>query len=86
MILGNYHVEFNPDLNINTISSYKSIRSKFIPKYINIYEHKYSDLKKLYLDALTYSKYYLYYRTQNCIYSPEIMEIIYNIDFDNTKY
>jgi hypothetical protein len=81
MILGNYHVEFNTNLNINSISSYKIIRNKFFAKYISIYEYKYSDKKTLYTDALIYSKYYLYYKTQNCIYSPEIMDIIYNIDF-----
>lgn len=83
MILENYHVEFDPFLNINSVSSYKTIRSKFINKYINIYDYKYSDRKELYSDAIIYSKYYLYYKTQNCIYSNDIMEIIYNIEFNS---
>jgi hypothetical protein len=33
-----------------------------------------SNKKTLFEDALTYSKYYLYYKTQNCIYDNEIMD------------
>ena len=80
MIFENYFINYDNTLNINLISSYKTIRTKFIGKFINMYSYKYSDTSKLYLDALDYSKYYLYYKTQNCIYSNEIMDIIYNIE------
>ena len=81
MIFENYFINYNNELNINSISSYKTIRTKFIGKFINMYSYKYSDISKLYSDALDYSKYYLYYKTQNCIYSNDIMEIIYNIEY-----
>lgn len=81
MIFENYFINYNNELNINSISSYKTIRTKFIGKFINMYSYKYSDISKLYSDALDYSKYYLYYKTQNCIYSNDVMEIIYNIEY-----
>ena len=81
MIFEKYFINYDDTLNINTLSSYKTIRTGFIGKFINMYEYKYSDKNKLYSDAITYSKYYLYYKTQNCIYSQDIMEIIYNIEF-----
>ena len=31
-------------------------------------------------DAIIYSKYYLYYKTVNCIYDKEIMDIMYFCD------
>ena len=80
MIFENYFINYDNALNINLISSYKTIRTIFIGKFINMYSYKYSDKSKLYSDSLDYSKYYLYYKTQNCIYSNEIMEIIYNIE------
>ncbi len=80
MIFENYFVNYNNSLNINLITSYKNIRSKFIVKYINLYQYEYTDNEKLFLDALIYSKYYLYYKIQNCVYDTNIMEIIFNID------
>lgn len=81
MIFEKYFTNYDDTLNINTISSYKTIRTGFIGKFINMYSFKYNNKDKLYSDAITYSKYYLYYKTQNCIYSEDIMEIIYNIEF-----
>ncbi len=80
MIFENYFVNYNNSLNINLITSYKNIRSKFIVKYINLYQYEYTDNEKLFSDALIYSKYYLYYKIQNCVYDDNIMEIIFNID------
>ncbi len=80
MIFENNFINYNNSLNINLITSYKNIRSKFIVKYINLYQYEYTDNEKLFLDALIYSKYYLYYKIQNCVYDTNIMEIIFNID------
>jgi hypothetical protein len=55
--------------------------NKFINKYIRLYIDNYDNKKKLFEDALTYSKYYLYYKTQNCIYDNEIMDILQNVDY-----
>ncbi len=81
MIFENKHIDFNSKLNISSISSYRIIMSKFINKYIRINQDNYESKNKLYEDAVIYSKYYLYYKTQNCIYDNEIMEIIQNIDY-----
>ena len=80
MIFENNFINYNNSLNINLITSYKNIRSKFIVKYVNLYEHKYINKQKLFTDALIYSKYYLYYKIQNCVYDDDIMEIIFNIE------
>ncbi len=80
MIFENYFINYDNSLNINLISSYKIIRSKFIIKYVNLYEHDYINKQKLFEDALIYSKYYLYYKIQNCVYDNKIMEIIFNIE------
>lgn len=80
MIFDNYYINLSNTLCINTINPYKTIRNRFFVKYIEMYSHNYSDREKMYLDALTYSKYYLYYKIYNCVYSNEIMEIIFNID------
>jgi len=39
--------------------------------------------KKLYSDALIYSKYYLYWKIYGCVYSDEIMNMLYDIEFVN---
>jgi hypothetical protein len=81
MIFEKIYTKLDNNLNICAISSYKIIMSKFINKYIEINELNYSDKKKLYDDAIIYSKYYLYYKTQKCVYSEEIMETIYNVEY-----
>ncbi len=83
MILDQFYIEHDQKLNITSISSYKIIINKFINKFIKIYSHKYTKKDELYRDALIYSKYYLYHKTQNCIYPDDIMNIIYDIDFTN---
>jgi hypothetical protein len=81
MFFENNYIIFNNKLNINSISSYKVIMTKFINKYINIYKDNYPEnSNQLLNDSLIYSKYYLYYKSINCTYSNEIMEILYNID------
>lgn len=55
--------------------------TKFINKFILHYKNNYVDKNELYNDAIIYSKYYLYYKSFNCIYANNIMEIIYNIEY-----
>ena len=81
MIFEKIYINLDNRLNICSISSYKTIMNKFINKYIDIYQSNYKNNTKLYEDAITYSKYYLYYKTQKCVYSDDIMEIIYNIEY-----
>lgn len=83
MIFQNYYVDFNNKLNISSISSYRIIMDKFVNKYVIIYKDNYKNNKSMFEDAITYSKYYLYYKTQNCVYNNEIMEILQNIDYHN---
>jgi hypothetical protein len=81
MFFENNYIIFNNNLNINSISSYKIIMIKFINKYIYLYKDNYNkNINILFNDSVIYSKYYLYYKTLNCIYSNDIMEILYNID------
>ena len=82
MFFPTHHIELAHNSNINLISSYKNIRNKFILLYI---EKKYSNHIKnkneLYYDAIIYSKYYLYWKIYGCVYSDEIMNILYDIEF-----
>jgi hypothetical protein len=81
MFIENSYIHFSSKLLINSISNYKSIMTKFINQYIEFYKDKYSNKKELVTDSIIYSKYYLYYKTKNCLYSDSIMEIIYDIEF-----
>ena len=93
MFFSNYYIELSPNSNINLISSYKNIRNKFILLYIkknNLYcmtktktktKTKTNNSSQLYLDAIIYSKYYLYWKIYGCVYSEEIMNILYDIEF-----
>ncbi len=85
MIFENNYIHFNPKLNINSISSYKNIMTRFVNNYVKLYSYNYKNKSELFSDAITYSKYYLYYKINNCEYSDDVMEIIYNIDFSINK-
>jgi len=80
MFFENYYINFSEKNNINLISSYQMLMTKFVNTYIKIYYSQYEQNNKLYEDALIYSKYYLYYRTMSCVYVIEVMEILFNID------
>ena len=93
MFFENYYIVFSPKLNINLTSSYQVIMTGFINKYVNLYNNINSpelppeflqnkDMNKVCDDAIIYSKYYLYYKTMNCTYSREIMEVLLNIDYN----
>jgi hypothetical protein len=83
MFFLNYYIDFSPNSNINLISSYKNIRNKFILLYIKNKNNLYlkNNFTLLYLDALVYSKYYLYWKIYGCVYSEEIMNLLYDIEF-----
>ena len=81
MFFQNNYIEFSPKLIINSISNYRNIMTKFANKYIELYGEK-SVSKQIISDAIIYSKYYLYYKTKNCVYSEEIMEILLNVEFN----
>ncbi len=83
MYYDNIYINFDQKLNISSISSYKTIMNKFINDYTRIYSHKYKTRTEIYSDAIVFSKYYLYYKTQNCVYSDEVMQIIYDIEYLN---
>jgi len=83
MFFLNHYIDLSPNSNINLISSYKNIRQKFILMYIKKKNNLYStnNQQLLYSDALVYSKYYLYWKIYNCVYSDEIMNLLYDVEF-----
>lgn len=81
MYFENYYINLSPKLIINSISCYKNIMIKFILKFISVKYHNYDIKNELYLDAIVYSRYYLYWKTINCTYQEDIMNIIYDIEF-----
>ncbi len=79
MFLNNYIVEFKNNFEVYSIPAYNRIINKFINRYIKkMCENEYNE--KNVKDAIIYSKYYLYYKTVNCIYDKEIMDIMYFCD------
>ena len=84
MYLNNYYVVYSETNTICSISSYKNIMNKFILKFISIKKDDWvGDKKNLYQDAIIYSKYYLYWKTSGCVYSDEIMNLLYDIEYMN---
>ena len=81
MYLENNYIHFSSKLIINSISNYKNIMTKFINIFIKLYKSKYTNNQTLIVDSIIYSKYYLYYKTKNCIYMDEIMNIINDVDY-----
>ena len=84
MFFENNFLYMCPESELGSIHSYKIIINQFINKFINLYNENYIEQKlskkKLIDDAIIYSKYYLYFKTMNCIYDEKIMEIIFNVD------
>jgi hypothetical protein len=79
MFLNNYFVEFKSNFEVYSIPSYTKIINNFINKYIEkICENDYNEENVK--NAIIYSKYYLYYKTFNCIYDKEVMDILYLCD------
>ncbi len=79
MFLNNYFIHCNNNFEVYSIPAYNRIINNFINKYINkICENEYNENNIK--NAIIYSKYYLYYKTINCIYDKEIMDIMYFCD------
>jgi hypothetical protein len=80
MFFSKNYIQFSKDLDINNYKHNIYIMTTFIKKYIEKMENKGDNNKKLYEDALIYSKYYLHYKTINCIYNNDIMNILLYIE------
>lgn len=82
MFYENYYIDYSNKFIFNSISSYKKIMNKFIIKFI---ENKKIDnntnFDEIYSDSLIYSRYYLYWKIYGCIYSTDIMNILFDIEF-----
>jgi hypothetical protein len=78
MFFQKYYIDLSNESNINSISSYKNIMTKFINNYIDN-----NDEEKNVNNALMYSKYYLYYKIMNSIYDDSVMKIIYDYEYHN---
>lgn len=83
MILDNYYVNYSKNIESYSILSYRNFLTKFINQFINIYKEKYGN--EIYNKAIVYSKYYLFYKTMECEYNKDVMEIIYNVEFHINK-
>ena len=85
MFFENNYIFYSSKLIINSISKYKTIMTKFINAFIKLNKTNYKDHNLLINDSIIYSKYYLYYKTKNCIYKDEIMNILYDVEFFFSK-
>lgn len=85
MFFQNNYVYYSNKLIINSIPKYKTIMTKFINAFIKLKKSTYEDNNKLISDAIIYSKYYLYFKTKNCIYDNDIMEIINDLEYFISK-
>jgi hypothetical protein len=81
MFFENNYIHFSQKLIINSIPNYKNIMTKFINGFIKLNKNNYSNINDLITDSIIYSKYYLYYKTKNCIYSEPIMTLINDVDY-----
>ena len=85
MFLENNYICFSSKLLINSISKYNTIMTKFINAFIAYNKTNYKNHDLLITDSIIYSKYYLYYKIKNCIYSDDIMNIINDIEYYLSK-
>ena len=69
-----YPIYIKYNIGIQKFTAYQHIIIKFINKYLSIYTESDSNT------AILYSKYYLNYKLNNCIYNKDIMAIILNVD------
>jgi len=81
MFFENFYISYSKDITINSISPYKNIMNKFILKFISEKKNDYTNKTNLYLDAIIYSKYYLYWKTFDCVYQENIMNLLYDIEY-----
>lgn len=84
MFFEKYYINLTNKSNINIISSYKKIMSKFISLYIKKKKDLYiNKINELYFDSIIYSKYYLYWKIYECTYPDDIMNILFCIEYLN---
>ena len=80
MFFSKNYIQFSEYLDINNNKHNIYIMSNFVKKYIEKMNNEYKEEKKLYENAIIYSKYYLYYKNLNCIYDKKIMSILLFIE------
>lgn len=81
MYLYNNYIVYSEKSCICSISSYRNIMNKFIFKFISKKKNDYLENKMdLYQDAIIYSKYYLYWKINSCVYNNDIMNLLYDIE------
>ena len=80
MFFSNSYIQFSKELDINNYKHNTYIMSNFIKKYVEKNKNNKIPLKNIYEDALIYSKYYLHYKTINCVYTTDIMNILLYIE------
>ena len=80
MFFSNNYIQFSKDLDIYNSQYNVNIMVYFIKKYILKMQNNKIENIKLYENAINYSKYYLYYKTINCIYEKDIMDILLYIE------
>jgi hypothetical protein len=83
MILDNYYIEYSKNVECYSVLSYRNILTKFINTFIDVYKDDYKN--DVYTKSVIYSKYYLFYKTIECKYATNIMEIIYNVEYIMNK-
>jgi hypothetical protein len=72
ILLKMFHNKYHVSFKHNEVLIHKIL----IQKFINYYMKKYNDIEK----AVIISKYYLYYKTLDCIYEDSIMKYLYDCD------
>jgi hypothetical protein len=83
MILDNYYIKYSKNIECYSILSYRNILTKFINTFINIYKN--IEKSDVYEKSIIYSKYYLFYKTMECEYNKNVMDIIYNVEYIMNK-
>lgn len=79
MIFQSHYLTYSNNSTINTVCIYKNIMNNFVIKFIK--KNKFLNKNEIYADALIYSKYYLYWKIYDCVYSDDIMNILFDIEF-----
>jgi hypothetical protein len=80
MFFSQSHIQFTKELDINNSQHNIDIMLYFSKKYIDKMKNEKINIKDVYEKSIIYSKYYLYYKTLNCIYEKDIMDILLFVD------
>lgn len=79
MILNNNFIKYSENISSYSLCSYRNIVTKFVNIFISIYEKEFGE--EVYNKSIIYGKYYLFYKTQGCIYNEKVMKIINQVEF-----